>query len=126
MTEFSSEIEQFCQRKYLRHQEPRYNRYHYLVNTKISINLKQYIPRKFLSKCMSVLSHLHNYFNIHVCLSLPWRQPSSVPYLPKFHHVQSSRRLVRLLLSEAKPSYSYSILKPHGQTQYAHQKSNKL
>ena len=34
----------------------------------------------------------------------------------EFHHIQSSRCQVRLLLSEAKPSYVYSILKPHGQS----------
>ena len=33
-----------------------------------------------------------------------------------FYHVQSSRSPVRPLLSEAKPSCVYSILKPHGQS----------
>ena len=33
-----------------------------------------------------------------------------------FYHGQSFRRPVRPLLSEAKPSYVYSILKPHGQS----------
>ena len=63
--------------------------------------------------------NLHNYFNIHVCLSLRRRRrrrrPSSRP-TSDFYHVQSSRSPVRPLLSEAKPSYVYSILKPHGQS----------
>ena len=33
-----------------------------------------------------------------------------------FYNVQSSRSLVRLLLSQAKPSYVYLILKPYGQS----------
>ena len=33
-----------------------------------------------------------------------------------FYHVQSFRSPVRPLLSEAKPSYVYSILRPHGQS----------
>ena len=43
------------------------------------------------------------------------RQASSRP-TSDFYHVQSSRSPVRPLLSEAKPSYVYSILKPHGQS----------
>ena len=46
------------------------------------------------------------------------RRRRPVPSRPTsdFYHVQSSRSPVRLLLSEAKPSYVYSILKPHGQS----------
>ena len=48
------------------------------------------------------------------------RRPSasSVPSRPtsEFHHIQSSRYPVRPLLSEAKPSYVYSILKPQCQS----------
>ena len=65
------------------------------------------------------LCNLHNYFNIHVCLSL--RRPASVASAAShptsdFYYVQSSRSPVRPLLSEAKPSCVYSILKPHGQS----------
>ena len=42
-------------------------------------------------------------------------KPSCV-YLILKPHGKSSRSPVRLLLSEAKPSYVYSILKPHGQS----------
>ena len=44
------------------------------------------------------------------------RRPASQRPTSEFHHIQSSRCPVRLLLSEAKPSYVYSILKPHGQS----------
>ena len=61
--------------------------------------------------------YLHNYIDIHICLSI--RCLSSIrPSHPtsEFHHIQSSRSPVRPLLSKAKPSYVYSILKPHGQS----------
>ena len=68
-------------------------------------------------------NHLHNYFNIHVCLASVGvrRRPSAsvgVPSRPTsdFYNVQSSRSPVRPLLNKAKPSYVYSILKPHGQS----------
>ena len=46
------------------------------------------------------------------------RRRLSVPSRPTsdFYHVQSFRSPVRPLLSKAKPSYVYSIFKPHGQS----------
>ena len=58
--------------------------------------------------------HLHNYYDIHVYLSL--RHPAASRPTSDFYYVQSSRSPVRPLLSEAKPSCVYSILKPHGQS----------
>ena len=57
-------------------------------------------------------------FNIHVCLSLRRRLASAASSRPTsdFYHFHSSRSPVRPLLSEAQPSYVYSILKPHGQS----------
>ena len=64
------------------------------------------------------MPYLHNYFDIHVCLSL--RCPSAAVAASRptsnFYYVQSSRSPVRPLLSEAKESYVYSILEPHGQS----------
>ena len=53
------------------------------------------------------VSNLNNYFDFHVCLSI---RHSVIPSV-----CPSSRTPVRTLLSEATPSYVYSILKPHGQ-----------
>ena len=56
--------------------------------------------------------YLHNYLDIHICLSL--RRPALSRPTSDFYHVQSSRSPVRPLLSKAKPSYVYSISKPYG------------
>ena len=68
---------------------------------------------QFLNTLFQATYHLNNYFRLHVCLSI--RQ------FVRVSHFQISFRLmsrgqVRPLLSEAKPSYVYSILKPHGQS----------
>ena len=68
---------------------------------------------KIINPCFS---NLHNYFNIHVFLSLRHLSTASSCPTSNFYYVQSSRSPVRPLLSEAKPSYVYSILKPHGQS----------
>ena len=60
-----------------------------------------------------------NYFNILACLTIRrWlhRRRCHVPPTSDFYHVQSSGSLARPLLSEAKPSYVYSILKSYGQS----------
>ena len=88
-------------------------------------------------------ANLHNYFDIHVCPSLR-RHPSVRPVLSHFRVSSYSefqmssqpvaeggkaelcilnlkttwsefQKPIRLLLSKAKPSYVYSILKPHGE-----------
>ena len=64
-----------------------------------------------------LISHLHNYFDIHVCLFLRHLSAAAASHpTSDFYHFQSSRSPVGLLLIEAKLCCVYLILKPHFQS----------
>ena len=99
----------------------------WLIDSKFTA-LKDLNPFKTVSKVQEASSILRVSFacSIYITISTftsvcpygvrrPSRHVTSRP-TSNFYHVQSSRSPVRPLLSEAKPSYVYSILKPHGQS----------